>query len=164
MKWKDINGYEGEYHISNCGKVKSLKFSKERILKPNKDKVGYYNVNLSKEGKKKIFKIHLLVWDHFGSGKRNGMKLQVDHIKEKDKSNNHIDNLQLLNPRYNIIKSKDKTKTSSKYLGVSWSKRDNKWLSSIYINGKYKYLGYFDNEYDAHLAYKKELETYVEKL
>ena len=30
--WKDI--YEGDYQISNYGNVKSLKFGKEKLLKP----------------------------------------------------------------------------------------------------------------------------------
>lgn len=45
--WKDIEGYEG-YKISNYGNVKSLKFGKEKILKPIKDKYGYLQVILCK--------------------------------------------------------------------------------------------------------------------
>ena len=36
--WKDIEGYEGLYQISTHGNVKSLKFGKEKILKPAKKK------------------------------------------------------------------------------------------------------------------------------
>ena len=35
--WKDIKGFEGHYQVSNLGRVKSIKFRKERILKPAKD-------------------------------------------------------------------------------------------------------------------------------
>lgn len=41
--WKDIEGYEGLYQISNFGRVKSLNYKrsgKEEILKPIKNKVG----------------------------------------------------------------------------------------------------------------------------
>ena len=91
-QWKDIEGYEGLYQICNDGKVKSLeryikhskgglKLWKERILKPSLQKGGYLFIVLSKEGKTIPKTNHLLVWDHFGSGKRNGHKLQVDHIR-----------------------------------------------------------------------------------
>lgn len=34
--WKEIDGFNGEYEISNTGLVKSKKFKKEKLLKPNK--------------------------------------------------------------------------------------------------------------------------------
>ena len=43
--WKDIEDYEGHYQISEIG-VKSLKRSKERILKPGIDSGGYPAVSL----------------------------------------------------------------------------------------------------------------------
>ena len=44
--WKDIEGYEGIYQISDLGRVKSIKFSKERILKPSNSRKGYLFVDL----------------------------------------------------------------------------------------------------------------------
>ena len=32
--WRDIEGYDGMYQVSNQGRVKSIKFGKERILRP----------------------------------------------------------------------------------------------------------------------------------
>jgi len=154
--WKDIKGYEGEYQISNFGRVISFKGKTPRILKLNKDGEDYFNVNLSKNGKQKIFKIHLLVWDYFGYDKRDGRKIVVDHIIEKDKFNNHIDNLQLLTHRRNIIKSN----VSKECRGTSWHKNNKRWVAQITYNGKKIFLGSFDNEYDAHLAYKKGLLKY----
>lgn len=45
--------------------------------------------------------------------------------------------------------------------GVCFYKRDNNFLASIGINGKYKHLGYYDNELDAYGAYKEAKEQYV---
>ena len=52
--WKDIEGYEGDYQVSNLGRVKSLPkkcwngkgywFRDGRILIPIKSKKGYLNV------------------------------------------------------------------------------------------------------------------------
>ena len=53
--------------------------------------------------------------------------------------------------------SKKENNFTSKYKGVYFHSRDNKWVSRIYVKGVAKYLGYFKNEYDAHLAYEKEL-------
>jgi len=42
--YKDVIGYEGIYQVSNLGNVKSLKFNKERVLKPSKNVHGYFQV------------------------------------------------------------------------------------------------------------------------
>ena len=42
--WKDIQGYEGLYQVSNLGRVKSLNYnktSKSKILSPGKNKTRY---------------------------------------------------------------------------------------------------------------------------
>ena len=168
--WKDIKDYEGLYQVSNYGRVKSLDryvkgrrgILKEKILKVifNKDNINKYGfVNLSKKSKSKTIRIHILVWDHFGTEKRDGIRLQVDHIDE-NKSNNHIDNLQLLKSRQNKSKGMEKYKTTSKYTGVFWQKGLNKWRSRFNIGKKCIHLGVFVNEYDAYLAYQKKLNDY----
>lgn len=50
-------------------------------------------------------------------------------------------------------RNKQKEPTSSVYKGVCWDKNRCKWMSSIKINGKNKYLGRFDSEVDAANAY-----------
>ena len=44
--WRDIDGYEGDYQVSNFGRVKSFKYKTPRILKPDLDGGGYLQVNL----------------------------------------------------------------------------------------------------------------------
>jgi hypothetical protein len=51
--WKPIKDYESLYDISTFGRVKSLKWGKEKILNPKKDKKGYFNVCLFKGCKRK---------------------------------------------------------------------------------------------------------------
>ena len=101
MNWKDIPGFEGLYQVSDCGQVKSCeRFMKgprgeqrvkERILKPGTAK-GYHYVNLSKDGKVKVFKIHRLVALAFLEWNNS---LTVNHIDEC-KTNNHVSNLEYL--------------------------------------------------------------------
>lgn len=159
--WRDIEGYVGIYMISNRGRVKSLNYNrtgKEQILKPAKDKDGYLIVCLSKNKNHKNFRVHTLVWDTFGSSPRNGHKLQVDHINN-DKTDNRIENLQLLNCRANCSKAKFQKEKSSKYSGVHWKKDNNKWQAEITINKKKKYLGLFPTQEEAAEAYLKAKEN-----
>ena len=159
--WKDIEEYDDCYQISNLGNIRSLKFGKERILKlavsgsgsKSKSNGGYKFAVLMCNGKRKIAYTHTLVWDYFGNKSRDGRKLQVDHI-DGDKTNNVITNLQLLTTRDNVSKGYIGKKTTSQYVGVSWDRDAGNWMSRIWIDGKSKYFGLFDNEYAAHIAYQ----------
>lgn len=163
--WKDIPDYEGLYQVSNFGNIKSLKryvkhtdnnlkLIKERICKPLSNK-KYYAVALSKNGKYKQVYIHKLVAICFLNHKPDKTnKIVVDHINNNS-FDNTLKNLQLITNRENLLKNK-KNKTS-KYRGVYWFKKTNKWGSKIYINGKNINLGYFLKEDEAYLAYKNKL-------
>ena len=158
--WKDIKGYEGCYCISNYGRVISLKRKssiKIKILKENNNGVGYSQVHLCINHIRKAFCIHHLVWDTFGDKQRNGFILTVDHI-DNNKRNNKFNNLQLLTNRENCTKGAImRNKKSSKYTGVSWDKKKNKWRSSIKINYKTINLGTYKSEYEASEVYQKAL-------
>ncbi len=74
----------------------------------------------------------------------------IDH-KNGDRTDNRIENLREVSPRCNTQNTaKTKRATSSKYKGVA--KRGDKWMAYIEINGKRKYLGVFDTEFDAACA------------
>ena len=146
--WKDIPGYENVYQVSNYGEVKSLKFGKERILKPGKNSGGYYYVGLFKNDKKKSIVIHKLVAMAFLNHIPDGMTTIVNHI-DNNPSNNFLDNLELVSQRYNASCHKQD-------VGVSWYKQKNKWFTKIHIN-KQIHLGYFTNKQDAIDMYQKAL-------
>jgi hypothetical protein len=160
--WRDVKDYIGLYQVSNWGRVKSIKCGKEKILKPGNDKDGYLIISLYKNGIQKTHKVHHLVWDVFGDTPRNGHKLQVDH-KNLIKSDNRIDNLQLLNCRANSSKKTFKRKKSSQYIGVSFNKKLQKWTASIEINGKQFHLGVFSSEEQAKNSYQYAL-THQEEI
>lgn len=44
---------------------------------------------------------------------------------------------------------------TSQYVGVSWSKRRNKWVATISDGISQRHLGYFADEHEAHLAYER---------
>lgn len=99
-EWKPINGYEGLYEVSNTGKVRSLNYNKTgktKELSFETSRCGYHRVRLY-NGKTKAFYVHRLVYYSFFPS--DDRKLQVNH-KDEDKTNNHIDNLELLTPKEN---------------------------------------------------------------
>ena len=101
--WKDIQEYENKYQISNLGRVKSLNYHRmniEKILTPKINRYGYLTVNLSKNGKIKIFLVHRLVAQAFIP---NPLNLpQVNHKKEFEKQNNKAENLEWCTNKYNM--------------------------------------------------------------
>jgi hypothetical protein len=151
--WKDIAGYEDLYKVSDLGRVMSLRKNNNQILKSYNDSQNYATVKLYKDKKSTNFKVHRLVWETFNYK----TTLQIDHIKEGDKSDNRLCNLQALNNRQNNIKHRLTTKKTSQYTGVSWDKKANKWVSFIRIKGKSTFLGNYINELDASKAYSDKL-------
>ena len=156
--FKDILNYENHYQVSNLGNIKSVKFGKEIILKTSISNNGYLRVNLSKDNIIKRIPIHQLVAITFLNHKPNGNKDVVNH-KNFIKTDNRLANLEIVTNRENS--NLKHFKSSSEYIGVSWNKKNKKWVSNININNKQKYLGLFTNEYDAHLAYQSELSKII---
>lgn len=163
--WKDIPGYEELYQVSNLGNIKSLSkiklnngkypyLTKEKIIKERKDGAGYLGVALYKYGKRREFRIHQLVAITFLNHKPCGYNLVIDHINDNI-LDNRLENLQIITQRENAYKNQKNY--SSKYKGVCYHKASKKWIASICINDKNKYLGLYKDEYSAHLAYQKEL-------
>ena len=104
--WKAIAGYEGLYEVSDLGRVKSLKFCKEKILKPQKTRDDYLQVDIYKDGKVKHSKVHRLVAEAFI---QNPQGLETVNHKDEVKTNNVASNLEWMsrgdNKRYSANKS-----------------------------------------------------------
>lgn len=88
-EWKDIEGYENYYIISNTGKIKSLLTNKLLALS-DVNNMGYKRVTLYKPVKKRFF-VHRLVAYHFCEDYSED--LVVNH-KDGNKQNNNADNLE----------------------------------------------------------------------
>jgi hypothetical protein len=93
--WKDIEGYEGVYQISNFGNARS----KKALLKAGTLKTGYQIFTLSKNNKKKSFYVHRLVASAFFEKQINNST--VDHL-DGIKSNNAITNLEWVSRKENL--------------------------------------------------------------
>jgi len=161
--FRSIADYKGHYEISNIGRVKSLKKGVERILHQQITPQGYSKVELCIYGKKKTHPVHQLVACAFMNHKTRrvecGTDLVIDHI-DKNPLNNKAENLRIVTHRFNASRL---ISGSSKYVGVTWAKKCNRWQAAIKINGKNTFLGYYKIEVDAHNAYQKALkDIYLE--
>ena len=88
--WKDIDGYDGKYQVSNFGNVRTNDFrgkGTRRLLKLTVNSIGYKVVRLN--GKLKL--VHRLVAEAFIPNPK-GLP-QVNHLDEI-RSNNCVDNLE----------------------------------------------------------------------
>ena len=91
----------------------------------------------------------------------------LDHIDE-NKSNNKIENLKGCTTSENLQNVSNPPKNNkSGFIGVSWCKRTNKWRSTIKVDKKQKFIGYFDNieiAKEAYLSEKRKVHNFwVEK-
>ena len=96
--WCPIKGYEGVYEVSDKGRVKSIGYGKERILKPGRNTQGYLQFCLCKNGEKKMCLVHRLVAKTFIPNPDN--LPEVNH-KDENKENNSVHNLEWCSSKYN---------------------------------------------------------------
>lgn len=105
--WKDVEGYDGKYQVSNLGRVRSVDHTtissigkkrhfKGQLIKPHITKCGYMRICI--HGKKVLF-VHRAVAKAFVPGYFEGA--QVNH-KDENKQNNRYDNLEWVTPKENI--------------------------------------------------------------
>lgn len=113
--WRDIQGYEGRYQISNIGRLKSLKRAtqgtrsdgstytqqiRETMLLQTYNSTGYLGSSLYYAGVGTRCFTHRLVAQAFIPNPDN--LPQVNHI-DGDKSNNTIENLEWVSAKTNMI-------------------------------------------------------------
>lgn len=99
--WKDVEGYEGYYLVSNYGRIKSFYRNKKgRVIKPSvmNGGTGYEQVGLYKNGIQKKVLLHRLIAEAFIANPDNFPF--VNHIDE-NKINNSAENLEWCTSLYN---------------------------------------------------------------
>lgn len=127
--WKDIQGFEGKYQVSNLGRIKTVKHIKhtwikekeewiiegirkkeewvldekiedvDKIRKPVKTKLGYMRVGLKSNNKSRDYLVHRLVAQTFIPNPKN--KRYVNH-KNGNKEDNRVDNLEWCTHKENM--------------------------------------------------------------
>ena len=115
-------------------------------------RAGKYEV--IKINKKNYYTHHLIFFMHF-----NFLPETIDHI-DNNPRNNLINNLRPATYSENLRNTRKKAKALSKFKGVTFSKKDNKWVARIKLIDKRITLGYFQNEIDAAKEYDKAAINY----
>ena len=127
------------------------------VLKLN-NSPRYIKCTFHKNKKSSTKLVHRVVWESF-NGKTS---LQVDHIIEGNKLDNRLCNLQALTNRENSIKyKKTKTNKTSKYIGVSFNAKTNKWEAKLGFSYRDLALGSSETEEGAYEIYKQAYNKYV---
>ena len=134
--WKDIEGYEGLYKVSNLGRIYSSygqnkETCKLPILRGSISSHGYRIVGLTKNKHVKSFFIHRLVAKAFIPNPEN--KPDINHI-DGNKENNNINNLEWCTKSEN---------TKHAHVTGLMGKKQKTYMEIMEIeNGnKYKYTG-----------------------
>lgn len=132
--WRDIDGYDGAYQVSDLGRVRSLKYGKVRVLMAQKDKGGYLSVQLSKNNNQKRYSVHRLVAQAFIPN-NDSSKTQINHRNEC-KDFNKVSNLEWCDRSYNQT-----------YNDINWRRKNG-------IRRKIAKL------YDPELTYEQNIELF----
>lgn len=179
--WKDIEGYEGYYQISNLGRVKSLarmvydssgnaiRFKPENIKKNKVSTDGYEIITLSVNNHNKTINIHILVANAFVEKPSSLEPLEVNH-KDMNRRNNVSSNLEWVTHKDNVAYSRDKGKYKNK-AGKQNPNYGNHSLHDYYKhnpqakeklarhgkdNGRCRSLSVFSNDEVLHFDYIRE--------
>lgn len=121
-EWRDVEGFEGFYQVSNLGRVRSLDrivpYPNSRyvngvgkreflgkILKLNTNKHGYLQVTLRKNGIQTTHKVHQLVAIAFL--KKPDFRCVVNH-KNSKRDDNQVDNLEWCTQQQNLMHAAEK--------------------------------------------------------
>ena len=136
------------YEISQYGNIRNVTTKNIKATRVSTN--NYIAVDLSKDGNSKTYLLHRLIAIHFIPNPDN--KQFVDHINGV-KTDNRPQNLRWVTKSENNMNQKKQDDKTSKYKGVYFNKRKNKWQAQIKKDGKWYGLRLHNNEKEAAQAY-----------
>lgn len=133
-QWRDVDGYDGAYQVSDLGRVRSHKSGEWKVMRFGKINTGYFRVQLWRNGQGKWLLVHRLVAEAFIEN-TDSSKTIINHIDEC-KQNNRAVNLEYCTASYN-----------NTYNDIHLRRIDS-------VRDKVKYI------YNPNLSYKQNLEIF----
>ena len=134
--WKDVEGYEGIYQISNKGRIKSFHYGRAHLMRGGGGKSGYRTVVLNKDGRSRTKLLHVLIAKTFIPNPEK--KPFVNH-KDGDKLNNCVENLEWVtakeNTRHAIENGLIKRNYGTDHQMSKFSDEDIKFIFSVFKKG-----------------------------
>lgn len=149
-----IHPVYSSYGCDRFGNVYRLNKDGARNLSVEVLHGGHSRITLCRNGKKQRMLVHRFVYE-CETGKILSKKQELDH-KDRQPDNNSFDNLRLADKSLNAANCvKRNGNYSSKFKGVSWNSKLNRWIAYLRINGRFIYGGRFENEIDAAQCYNR---------
>jgi len=124
------------------------------ITKPNGKTFVYFSRMVSDISKRYNISLHRYIM-----GAQLYDKNIIDHINGNTLDNRKC-NLRICTSFGNNCNSRKQKNNKSGYKGVSYYKRNNKYVATIGYKNKTLFLGYYDNPLDAHAAYCEASKKY----
>ena len=112
-RWRDVEGYDGMYQVSDLGRVRSRKSGEWKVLRPKKNNSGYLQVGLFKDENNQQPLVHRLVAQAFIPND-DETKTIINH-RNSIRDCNRVDNLEWCDYRYN-----------NTYLDIQFRKKTSK--------------------------------------
>lgn len=161
--WLPIKSLDEEYYASNKGRIKaistirkdSLGFEKrypQKLLTQTLNPHGYLYTNVGRKARNEKIFSHRLIAEAFIPNPDN--KPYINHI-DRDRSNNNVENLEWCTSRENQHHRNIGEDHECNCIGVKPQR--GKFVSRIWILGKSRALGTYENEEDACEAFRVAL-------
>jgi len=169
-RWESIVGFEGLYEVSSAGRIRSLdrkvrhikssnfKNIKGKVIVLHLDKNGYNIIRLSKNGRHFNKRVARLVAEAFVPNLEN--KPHVNHI-DGIKNNDSSLNLEWVTRSENLLHScrilgnrgQGKISKPNQLKGVCLHKCTGKFMTQVWWNSKWTYLGLYTTKSDAYRVF-----------
>lgn len=158
-----LEGFSGRYLIHPDGRIWAVKqegrggHNTDRPVKSFPDAKGYIRICLRTDaGRRATYKLHQLVARTFVP---NPFGLPEPNHKDRNKANNHKDNLEWSTRKANLLHAQEtglRENSSSSFYGVDYCPRPNRrkhWRARILRARKQVHIGLFLTEVEAAQAY-----------
>lgn len=129
-KFEELSKFKWSIKVVNCAHITKY----------------YARRGFSKDGKQVTMKMHRQILGV------TDPKIEVDHI-DGNSLNNLSSNLRLCTRSQNLMNTRKRGGTTSRFKGVSWIKNRMEWQAAARLNSKRLFIGYYKNETEAALAY-----------